>query len=408
MNYKAVFRALLASLLLVVPLGVYLAPNLTATLLNGIIFLAPLWLPPLLFFIFVPLWVIQTRSQYIAGIPYTILELKPGEHTPKTAHAMELVFYSLHHRVHISRRAEFLTGQVRLPWSFEIAATGGTVRFFVRIPQAHRQALELRIRSEYRDIDIDEVRDYAREVRFDPLGMKLAVREFILGKPDPYPLKTYEAYEQKKDTAGPFAKLLESLVAVGEAEHVFLSYIIRPHQRARKNFWSEETDTLQHDASREIATIVGSRGDIHDLSQEQQQLVATIEAGLKKPSFDCGIRALYVARREHFNEERAHALGSLFQDFSDVELNEFHSYNPHERIGWPLSDIFRALPWLEEMYLFNLFRRRAYFAPPYYGQSFVLNTAELATVFHLPHIARSSALARARGNRLEPPVNLPV
>jgi len=405
---RTFLRILFISLLLLIPFGIWLAPSSMAAFWRAIFFLAPLWLPVLLATIFVPLWLTYVRSQYLISVPYTVLELKPGERTPKSAQAMELVFYSLHHRTSISRMKEILFGEMRLPWSFEIAVTEGTVRFFMRIPTAHRQALELRIRSEYRDIDIDQVRDYARVAHFDPLTMKLEAREYRLKKPDPYPIQTYDAHEAEKKPHNPLTEFLETLVGVGEGEHIYLSYIIRPHQRERKRLWEDPVDNLHTDAQQEIAKILGSEGDLRQVPEGKQKLCRAIENALKKPSFDCSIRALYFADRGTFNGERARKLDSLFDVFSDTELNEFEAYEPRQNIPWPLSDVFSALPWLYEKYVFNLYRRRACFAPPYYGKSFVLNTAELATVFHLPHITRASALSRGSGRRLEPPENLPV
>ena len=408
MPTRVVFRIVFLSLILLVPLGIWLAPSTVAWLFAGIFFFAPLWLPLLLFAILAPLGITYVRSQYVFNVPYTTLELKPGELTPKSARAMELVFYSLHHRTTISRTKEILFGEMRLPWSFEIAVTEGTVRFFMRIPKAHRQALELRIRAEYRDIDIDEVRDYAREVSFDPISMDLESREYTLHKPDPYPLKTYEAHEAEKKPHNPFTEFLEDLVSVGENEHLYISYIIRPHQRSRKHFWQRAKDTLHTDAQEEIAKIIGVGGDLRQVPEGKQRVVRAIEQALKKPSFDCGIRAIYFASKKAYNENNAAKLDTLFNRFSDVELNEFASHDPRQHVGWPLSDIFAAIPWLKEMYLHHLYRRRAYFVPPYYGDMFVLNTAELATVYHLPHITGASVLARGSGKRLEPPENLPI
>lgn len=408
MSQRVLIRIALVSLVLLIPFGIWLAPGTVAALLRGMSFFAPVWLPLLLVAIFLPLWLTYARSQYVLHIPYTTLELKPGELTPKSARAMELVFYSLHHRADIGRAREFFFGEVRLPWSFEIAVTEGTVRFFMRIPKTHRQALELRIRSEYRDIDIDEVRDYARETRFDPLTMKLEAREYALTKPDPYPLKTYDMHEAEKKPHNPFLEFLEDLVSVGAGEHLAVSLIVRPHQRERKRMWERLNDSLHSDAYNEIAAIIGPGGDLRSVPEGKRKLVAAIESALKKPSFDCGIRAVYFARRESFNDKRAGMLETLFDRFSDSELNGFAARDPKHSLAWPLSDLFIALPWLYEMYLHNLFRRRAFFTPPYYGKAFVLNTAELATIFHLPHITRASALSRGSGRRLEPPENLPV
>lgn len=408
MPARALLRIFFLSLLLLIPLGIYFVPNVTASIAGGILALAPLWLPPLLIAILAPLWLLQIRSQFVSNVPYVVLELKPGEHTPKTAKAMELVLYALHHRVTISRMSELLTGQIRLPWSFEIAAEGGVVRFFVRIPRMHRQAMELRLRSEYRDIDIDEPRDYAREVSFSPVSKKLVAKEYRLAKPDPYPLATFDTYEKQKDARDPFADLLETLVGVSEEEHLYVSYIVRPHQRERRGFFSRPSDSLHEEASAEIGAILGAEGDPRNLPLSQQKVITAIEQALKKPSFECGIRVLYLASRSAWSAERSEKLEYLFDGFSDPQLNSFSAYDPLERISWPLSDLFVALPWLREWYLLNLYRRRAFFAPPYYGRTSVLNTAELATLFHLPYVSKSSALSRTRVGRLEPPVNLPV
>lgn len=411
---RTVLRVVAVSLILLVPLGIYLAPALMAALVTGIATVAPLWLPLLLAAILAPLWLHYMRSQYVSGIRYTTLELKPGDDTPRTARAMEIVFYSLYHRVDISRMMAILTGQVRLPWSFEIMAHAGTVRFFIHVPTTHRAAIESRLRAEYRDVDIDEVRDYAREVGYDAWRMRLVTREYTLEKPDPYPLSTYEEYEAEALKPGkgkaldPLLALLEELVSVGEGEYLYLSLMVRPHQRDRRHLWEAPTDTLHEDAHREIAKIVGSAGDPALIPESKRALVTAIEHALKKPSFDTGLRTLYMATREQWSDERAARLDTLFEGFSAPDRNSITSIDPRAQIGWPLVDIFTAAPPLLGSYLLNLYRRRAFFAPPYYGKPMVLNTAELATLFHLPLITRASALARSRGKRLEPPDNLPL
>lgn len=407
MPERIIFRIVLLSLLLIIPVGIYVAPGTMATILTAFVAVAPIWLPIILTAILIPLWIHYVRSQYVASIPYTVLELKPGEDTPKTARAAELIFYSLYHRTEISRLMAIIAGQIRLPWSFEVAASGGVVRFYIRVPTAHRQAVESRFRAEYRDIDINEVRDYAREVGYNPFTMKLAAREYSLAKPDPYPIKTYDVYESTS-APDPLLKLLESLVTIGKGEYFYLSWIVRPHQQERRRLWEEPTDHL-HDAARDvIASIVGPSGNLKAIPDSKQKLVAAIEAGLKKPSFDVGARAVYIANHHNWSDEHADMLDSLVEHFGEGELNGFTASDPVSRISWPLSDVFKAVPGLVGGYLLGLYRRRAFYAPPYYGTPFVLNTAELATIFHLPHIARASALGRARGTRLEPPDNLPV
>ena len=405
---RAFYRVGFVSLLLIVPILIFVAPGVAAGVFGFIFALAPVWIPLLLAAALVPFWLSYVRSQYVASVPHTVLELKPGENTPRTARAMELIFYSLYHRTEITRLMALVVGQVRLPWSFEIVAHNGTVRFFMRIPTAHRAAVEARVRSEYRDIDIDEVRDYARTIPYSPLSMHLESREFEFTKPDPYPIQTYETWENQKKPENPLLNLLERLVAVGEHEHICVSFMVRPHQRDRQKIWQEPTDTLHQDAQHEIQDLVGVEGRVQGLPEAKRELVDAIEGALKKPSFDCGIRAVYIAKHGEVRQENISLLETLFMGFEVPTRNGFVAYDARESLSWPLSDIAAAIPGFSDWYMFNLFRRRAFFAPPYYGKPFILNTAELATLFHLPYITRASALAGSHGKKLEPPENLPL
>jgi hypothetical protein len=286
------------------------------------------------------------------------------------------------------------------------------VRFFVHVPEHHRAAVEGRIRAEYRDIDIDEARDYSRERAFNPFETRLAMREFTLAKNDAYPLRTYAAYEHGKERRDPFQELLEELSQVGEKEEVWISMMVRPHQRdwveGWRGFLDVPRDSLHEDAYDEIHKIVGSHGDVRNLPPAQQELVAGIEKALQKPSFDCGLRVLYVAERSAWREDRIEQIEHLFDRFGDHTLNSFVAYDPREQVSWPMVDVFAALPSLDMEYFLKLYRRRAFFSPPYYGRAFVLNTEELATLYHMPKVGRASALSRSRGSRLAPPDNLPL
>lgn len=408
MYQRAVYRVILLSLLLAVPLFIFVAPQIAGAIFSFVWLLAPLWLPVVLFVLFVPLWLLYVRSQYVASIPHTVLELKPGEGTPKTARAMELIFYSLYYRTEISRLMMVAVGQVRLPWAFEIVAHKNNVRFYMRIPTAHRAAVEARIRSEYRDIDIDECQDYARTIPYTPLSMRLESREFQFTKPDPYPIRTYEEYESDKKNDAPLTKLLENMTTMNGQEYLMISFMVRPHQRERSDVWSEPVDTLHSDAQHEIETLVGPEGNPRALPEGKRTLVEAIEAALKKPSFDCGIRAVYLAEHGAARQQSIDLLDSLLVGFEETNRNGFEAFDARLKMSWPLSDIAAAIPGFADWYMFNLYRRRAFFAPPYQGNAFVLNTAELATLFHLPHITRSSALGLAHGKRLEPPENLPI
>lgn len=408
MSRRAVVFSLLATAVVSVPILIYFAPAFAGFLYGIVFFFAPLWLPVLLFLIAWPLWLSFIRSRFTLHQKYVTLELIPGTETPASARAMELVFYSLYQRTDISRTDQYLKGRIPHQYSFEVYAHGGSVRFFVHAPLSHRLTLEARIRAEYRDVDIHEVRDYSREIAFNPFSMKLVMREYTLEKPDPYPLRTYVSYEENEKAPDIFGEVVESLGQVGSEEHVLVSFIIRPHQRERRTFFAHPTDSLHESARTEIRKLVGSSGEMQTLAPATKRIVGAIEHALQKPSFDCGIRALYIADSGHFNTAYTEKLSHLFSPFNDSELNSFGAYDPTDKTGVVLSEVFRAAPILVSSHFLTLFRRRAFFAPPYIGTQFVLNTEELATVFHLPHARRGSALSRMRGAALLPPENLPV
>jgi hypothetical protein len=394
-------------LLIVIVFTIYWAPDIASFFYYTVAFFSPIWLPAVLAYAAWPLWLTFARSYYVSGIEYATLEMKPGPETPRTAKPMELVFYSLYHRTEISKR-DFLFGRLRLPWSFEVYMHAGTARFFLHLPKTHVAAVEARIRAEYHDIEIDTARDYSREIAFDPMHMRTFCREYELSKADPYPLKTYEAYESNTDRHDIFAEMLEELSAVGKNEHLLIAYIIRPHQRDRQSYFEEPRDTLHEDAYKVIGALVGSKGELHALPPAKQAVVEAIESALRKPSFDCGIRALYIASKADFKDALAEKVETLFDRFNDEDLNGFSSYDPTLGSGFFRHEMFTVAPFFKADYLVNLFRRRAFFAPPYMGKPFVLNTEELATIFHMPQAGRGGVVSLRSALRLEPPENLPL
>ncbi len=407
MNKRALILWAIFALVILIPLLIYLAPDVAQFFYSIIAFFAPIWLPALLAWIAWPLWLRFARSRYWSRIPYAILELKPGPETPPSAAAMEIVLNSLYYRTEITK-VDFLLGRMREFFSFELYAHAGGVRFFARVPERLKDNFASRLQAEYHDIEVHEVPDYSREIAFDPGKLRVVMQEYTLARPDSYPLKTFTAYESEPDRHDPLADLVESLAGIGENEHVLLSFIVRPHQRDRQNLRDDPTDSLHEDAHREIAKLTGPRGDVNALPPETRMLIRAMEAALAKPSFDCGVRALYIAGKEHFDESYGTKLAHLLDPFGDPGLNSFAVYHPHEKKGFFLSELFESSPLFASEHLMNLYRRRAFFAPPYYGEAFVLNTEELATVYHLPHARRGSALAQMRGLSLEPPENLPV
>jgi hypothetical protein len=59
--------------------------------------------------------------------------------------------------------------------------------------------------------------------------------------------------------------------------------------------------------------------------------------------------------------------------------------------------------------MFDAYRRRQYFYPPYKRPHFVLSAEEVATIYHFPGmVAATPTLPHIESKKGEPPVNLPI
>jgi hypothetical protein len=62
--------------------------------------------------------------------------------------------------------------------------------------------------------------------------------------------------------------------------------------------------------------------------------------------------------------------------------------------------------------MFDAYRLRSFFFPPYQyflGNPFVLNTEELATIYHFPgNVSATPTLPKIASKKSEPPANLPT
>ena len=129
---------------------------------------------------------------------------------------------------------------------------------------------------------------------------------------------------------------------------------------------------------------------------------------MDKIAFDCGFRGIYLAPNGQFREANIVGLMSSIKQFNSANLNGF---KPGFKTGVdePWHD-FRGLR-VERMKrkIFDAYRRRSYFYPPYVGKPMVMNVEELATIYHFPGaVAATPTLAKIESKRGEPPVDLPL
>jgi len=385
----------------------------------------PVWLPVLSGIIFWRLWVDYRQFLFLSKKERILLEIKLPKEITKTPVAMELFLNTLFQTGGESTFIKrYWEGSVR-PWfSLEIVSIEGQVKFFVWTDKFWKNLIESQIYSQYPDVEIYEVEDYSKFVECDLAKIGLWGCEFKLSKPDPYPIKTYVDYGLDKEgvkeeyKTDPITPLLEYLGSIGKGEQIWLQIMVRAHKgkKVRKGGMILEKTDWKEEGKSEVKKLLdqlkpeAEEGKFvlpRTATKGEQLVVSSIERSIAKHGLDCGIRGVYLAEKDKFNAINVMGLLGSFKQYNSNELNGF-------KVGFDTSFDY---PWQDyknirvnrlKKRLFNDYVKRAYFHHVD-KPSFVLNTEELATIYHFPGgVAQTPTFRRVPSKKAEPPANLPV
>jgi hypothetical protein len=139
----------------------------------------------------------------------------------------------------------------------------------------------------------------------------------------------------------------------------------------------------------------------------EMEAIAAIERSITKPGFDTGIRVLYLAKKDAFDRMAISTSTASFKQFNSIDLNGFKPTNVTS-FDFPWQDFSGKRLAKKKADIFNAYVARGYFHPPFKNDYMVLNTEELATVFHFPgQVVKTPTFERIESRKSEPPVNLP-
>ncbi|MDP3726264.1 MAG: hypothetical protein Q8R36_03650 [bacterium] len=410
-----------------------------------------LWLvfavPVVLLFILWDLWIATRRAQFLAKQKYIVLQIKVPRDVPKSPLAMEIVLNAFHQTVGESTWYDrVVLGKTRAHSSLEIVSIEGDVRFLIWTNARIQKFIETQIYSQYPNAEIKEVPDYTTMVPYAKEGSdwNLFAFEFKLTKPDPYPIKTYVDFNLDKDPKeefkiDPMTPVLEFLGDIGRGEHAWFQIIVRANKGKKDptTFWrnrdwqqegkdliqkimdeaKERSGPLPEDATSDFRMAMLTEGD--------RNTIKAIDRNIGKQGFDCGIRALYLGRKDVFNPANVAGLAGTMKQYSSNDLNGFklrdwtdwdypwQDYINIPFFGAPSSVPFFSLKGKRLLYkkwiMFDAYRKRSWFHPPYERQPYVLNAEELATMYHFPgEVAATPTFKRVESRKAEPPPDLPL
>jgi hypothetical protein len=360
-------------------------------------------------------------------------------------------------------------GSWPLWWSLEIASIEGNIYFFIRCEPKNKEGIENLIYSQFPQAEVTEVDDYTRYVPPFKAGGDWDLRgcEYKLKNNDALPIKTYVDYglhdsfnleeEQKID---PVVPLLQVLGSLGVGEQAWIQFVIQGSWARFENPDKEKAgekpfvtwqDLGKHYLENEILkrwqkplttekkkdeagnttdtpkTMTSGYGELPPVEKEKAE---AINRNLLKPGYDCGIRVVYIGKKPHFKSGKLGEIKNAFKQFNSPNLNSFDAHTgTDDGFDYPWQDYQDLKKFNNREKMFKRYVKREFFYPPEMGATVavkkaldkplvsgtlkkpelcVLNTEELATIFHFPGtVAQTSGLGRIDAQKAEPPANLP-
>lgn len=415
----------LVALILIAVASAFVMPELSSTAFDDLFssLIGPLarfwwlWLFFLLLYVVKSSWLSYVQARFRSEIQWSMLEIHIPRELRKTPRAMEQVFTAIHQLrnapAHVGER--WLDGEVTRWFSFEVASFGGEIHFYARVPTIHRNTIEAALYANYPDLEVTEVEDYTRRLpatyaelareKYQIFGNELA-----LAKPDGYPIRTYfdfEAVEETKEL-DPIASLMEVMGKLKPAETIWVQIIIRPADDSWKKEAEQLVKKLKDELGRDEQEGQFGKFIFKDRSPGETDLLKAIERNISKPGFETLIRYLYIAPESIYKGDFGrYAVFAAFNQYATESMNKFRNnfrnwtrasiwYFPHffpDRRKWArrmrIYENYRKRYIYEETSNAGFFTRlskirRHHIAFEVKSDKFVLNTEELATIFHPP------------------------
>lgn len=261
-------------------------------------------------------------------------------------------------------------------FSLEIIAKDGFIRYYAIVPAVLTETVRQAVQSAYPTARVEEKRE--ENIFKGGAGISsVAGAELTLSKEFYYPIATYEDTKHDAQMA-----ILNALSSVGKNEGAAVQILFRP---AQKN-WSENGKQYIEDMQKgkQKKTIGAGIGDFamdlirapwevpgeHEKTEHEtvtnikQDEITAITNKMRFPAFETLIRIIASSENKPRSEAIVGGIASAFSQFNSPELNGFkvHAFKDPKKLAID--------------YTFRFF--------PLRNHSSILNSVELASLFHLP------------------------
>lgn len=352
----------------------------------------------------------EIQDNYKNSIEWVYIEIKPARENVSSFYNAEQIFIQLHQLFdNWSTQELYLEGKVVFWLSFEIVSLGGKISYIIRVPKKHRELVEASFYANYPNIEMNEVKDYLSNFEYNPDDNKYDMfgGEYILLDKQAIPIRTYREFislkgpDASEKVVDPLAPLLEVFTRLNQGEFYAMQIIIKP---VADGSWKEE--------AKELVTELQGDKDFVTLDDILKMRITSIKGKLGKPGFQTKIRILHMGAKEVFNKDAKKLILSPMKVFSSANLNGF-------KIAFAAKLDYKISPTLEAPYInywvrqrkiniFKAFKSRS----TWIGEKmYILNTEELATLFHFPISTDGGAVPAVETvdtKKIQPPANLPI
>jgi hypothetical protein len=338
----------------------------------------------------------------ILNVDSVLLMLEIPKTNDKKELAAEQLFASLHGILRDHQELKN-SGGVQEHLSFEIASTGGQIRFYVWVPKILQSFVEGQIYAQYPSVQIYKMNeDYIDDRKKFPVAYSA---EIALTDNTALPIKTFDTFE-----VDPLAGITGTLAKLNPegGEELWVQILTRPvsddwHKdtdkwikkvkSGRKSFRIGNFDFVWFvEAIGALWTPPAGGGGAEapsapELSERSKTRITKAEEKATKLGYEVKIRLAYIGSDQTNAKLNMQALVGTFKQFNSTNLNGF------KMIGGS----------------FNSGDLDAYKVRQFTSPGFILNISELASVFHLPHTnVETPNIVWATNKTAEPPSKLPL
>ncbi len=357
------------------------------------------WLPVVLILSYLT-WRNYRRVDSMQNVDSDLLVLEIPKTNDKSELAAEQLFASLHGILRDKNELKLNEG-VQEHLSFEIASINGQIRFYVWVPRSLRSFVEGQIYSQYPSVQIrlaDD--DYVNHEHQHSIAYS---SEITLTVNEMLPIKTFVNFEV--DPLAGITGALAKLESTGE--EVWIQILARPIADDWHKWSDRWIKNVRLGRSSSIITNGGGltwiagllqalwqppeagKGitAVKEISERDKTRIAEAEKKATKLGYQVKIRLVYLGESAVNARLRMQAIVGTFKQFNSTNLNGFKMSAP----SFSKEDLVE-------------YRKR-----DFKDEGYILNIAELASVFHLPHTnVETPNVVWASSKSAEPPTKLPI